>query len=98
MITESFDARKTSWYVLVCAGQSLVLLNSGAMCRYASAASGPKDVVILLDSSASMARSGRATNATAAVRAIMDTLTYEDFVSIIAVRSPPLVHQLLVRV
>jgi hypothetical protein len=54
--------------------------------RYASAVTGPKDLVILLDVSYSMQRSNRYTHALEAVSAVLGTLNRDDFVNIIVVR------------
>lgn len=55
--------------------------------RYTVPASGAKDIVVLLDASASMARGARFANAVTAVKALLQTLSPSDFVNVIAVRA-----------
>eukprot|EP00056_Hartaetosiga_gracilis_P007728 m.111598 g.111598 ORF g.111598 m.111598 type:complete len:571 (+) comp12766_c0_seq1:99-1811(+) len=50
---------------------------------YVAATSGPKDVVVVLDSSGSMSTNSRWETATAAVETILDTLTINDHVAIV---------------
>jgi len=50
---------------------------------YAAASTGPKDVVIVADVSGSMGKNGRSGLAKAATKAILDTLTWKDFATII---------------
>jgi len=50
---------------------------------YASGATGPKDVVIVVDVSGSMSTARRSTTAKKAVKAILDTLAWKDFASIV---------------
>ena len=51
---------------------------------YVSAASGPKDVVILLDISGSMLQNGRLALAKGAVVSVLNTLGHSSFVSVVA--------------
>eukprot|EP00930_Biecheleria_cincta_P028540 TRINITY_DN19922_c0_g1_i1.p1 TRINITY_DN19922_c0_g1~~TRINITY_DN19922_c0_g1_i1.p1 ORF type:complete len:791 (-),score=91.88 TRINITY_DN19922_c0_g1_i1:397-2769(-) len=50
---------------------------------YASGSTGPKDVVIVVDVSGSMLTASRITKAKAATKAILDTLTWKDFATIL---------------
>jgi len=50
---------------------------------YASGATGPKDVVIVVDVSGSMSTASRSRTAKKAVKAILDTLSWKDFASIV---------------
>jgi len=50
---------------------------------YAGGATGPKDVVLVVDVSGSMSRFGRSTMAKAATKRVLDTLTWKDFASIV---------------
>ena len=52
--------------------------------RYASAASGPKDVVIVIDMSGSMANGKRVQMAIAATQKVLDTLSWVDHVSVVS--------------
>ena len=51
--------------------------------RYAAAASGPKDVVLVIDTSGSMASGGLNTMAKEAAKLVIDTLTAVDYVTIV---------------
>jgi hypothetical protein len=55
---------------------------------YVSAASGPKDVVIIIDCSASMRLKGRFIRAKAAAKLVLSTLSKKDYVSVICARGP----------
>ena len=52
--------------------------------RYASAASGPKDVVIVIDMSGSMANGKRVEMAIAATQKVLNTLSWVDYVSVVS--------------
>eukprot|EP00440_Ansanella_granifera_P038361 gb/GFBE01041622.1/.p1 GENE.gb/GFBE01041622.1/~~gb/GFBE01041622.1/.p1 ORF type:complete len:735 (+),score=169.57 gb/GFBE01041622.1/:1-2205(+) len=54
---------------------------------YAAGATGPKDVVIVVDVSGSMQTAGRSNLARQATKAILDTLTWKDFATIILFNS-----------
>ena len=54
---------------------------------YISAASAPKDVVIIIDSSASM-KGGRLHRAKAAAKTLLQTLSKKDYVNVIAASGP----------
>jgi uncharacterized protein with von Willebrand factor type A (vWA) domain len=51
-----------------------------------AASAGPKNVILVLDFSGSMAQNGRIDIAKAAAKAVLDTLTFADFVSVVSVR------------
>merc|ERR1719473_170127 len=51
---------------------------------YSSAATGPKDIVIVLDRSGSMHTAGRMTAAKNAAKAVVDTLNHADYATIVA--------------
>ena len=51
---------------------------------YSSAATGPKDVVIVIDQSGSMTRAGRLDKAKDAAKAVIDTLNGADFATVIS--------------
>ena len=55
---------------------------------YISAASAPKDVVIIIDSSASMLKSGRLHRAKATAKTLLQTLSKKDYVNVIAASGP----------
>merc|ERR1712216_412605 len=54
---------------------------------YAAAATGPKDVMIVVDTSGSMSSSNRAGLARSATKAILDTLSWKDHASIVLFES-----------
>lgn len=54
--------------------------------RYSAAGWGPKDLIILLDTSESMQRYSRLASAADAVRSVLSTLTHNDFFNLILVR------------
>ena len=51
---------------------------------YASAASGPKDVVIVIDMSGSMANGKRVEMAIAATQKVLNTLSWVDYVTVVS--------------
>merc|ERR1712217_638931 len=51
---------------------------------YAGPAAGPKDLVLVIDTSGSMGNYGRMSLAKEAAKAVLDTVTWVDFVSVIA--------------
>jgi uncharacterized protein YegL len=58
---------------------------------YAGAASGPKDVVLVLDTSGSMSAAGRLGLMKAAAQKVLKTLTWVDFVSVVLFSTQPTV-------
>jgi Mg-chelatase subunit ChlD len=59
---------------------------SDPACRFSLAAAGPLDVALVLDSSASMLRSGRWAAAQASAAAILSALTELDSFTVVTVR------------
>ena len=53
------------------------------LARYAGAASGPKDVIIVLDKSGSMATKNRLTQAKLAAKWVINTLSYTDYATVV---------------
>ena len=51
---------------------------------YSSAASGPKDVVVVIDTSGSMSNKGRMDKAKDAAKAVIKTLNWADYASIVS--------------